>query len=105
MLTAPVVFKRLGTTLQATGRLVAAGSETITVGSISVPNAESIVTANVIHVGEPIANGTVVAQVAGRPVFAFAGSTPMYRSLAVRRLGARHRAAPAGPGQHRLRHH
>lgn len=81
MLTASVVFKRLGTTLQASGRLVAAGTETITVGSISVPNAESIVTANVIHVGEPIANGTVVAQVAGRPVFVFAGYTPMYRSL------------------------
>lgn len=82
VLTAPVVRRRLGMTLQATGRLVAAGSETITVGSISVANAESIVTANVLHVGERIGNGSVVAQVAGRPVFAFAGNTPMYRSLA-----------------------
>jgi hypothetical protein len=82
VLTAPVVRKRLGTTLQATGRLVAAGSETITIGSISVPNAESIVTASVLHVGERIGNGSVVAQVAGQPVFAFAGNTPMYRSLA-----------------------
>lgn len=81
VLTAPVVFKRLGMTLQANGRLAAAGSETIAVGSISVPNAESIVTANVLHTGETIGNGTVVAQVAGRPVFVFAGSTPMYRSL------------------------
>jgi peptidoglycan hydrolase-like protein with peptidoglycan-binding domain len=81
VLTAPVVFKRLGMTVQASGQLVAAGSETITVGSISVPNAESVVTASVIHVGETITNGTVVAQVAGRPVFAFAGDTPMYRSL------------------------
>ena len=81
VLTAPVVLKRLGTTLQASGRLVAAGSETITVGSISVPNAESIVTAEVVHVGEQIGSGTVVAQVAGRPVFVFAGETPMYRSI------------------------
>jgi hypothetical protein len=81
VLTAPVVRKRLGATLQATGSLVAAGSETITVGSISVPGAESVVTANVLHVGQRIGNGAVVAQVAGRPVLAFAGSTPMYRSL------------------------
>jgi hypothetical protein len=81
-LTAPVVRKRLGVTLQVSGRLVAAGSETITAGAISVPGAESIVTANVVHVGERIGNGAVVAQVAGRPVLAFAGSTPMYRSLA-----------------------
>lgn len=60
---------------------VAAGSETIAVGTISVPNAESIVTASVLHVGQQIGNGSIVAQVAGRPVFAFAGSTPMYRSL------------------------
>ncbi len=82
VLTAPVVLKRLGTTLQASGKLVAAGNETITVGSISVPGAQSIVTANVVHVGRRIVNGSVVAQVAGRPVFAFAGKTPMYRSLA-----------------------
>ena len=82
VLTAPVVRKRLGMTLRATGRLVAAGSETITIGAISVPNAESIVTADVIHSGEQIGNGAVVAQVAGRPVFVFTGSTPMYRSLA-----------------------
>lgn len=82
VLTAPVVLKRLGTTVQATGKLVAAGSETIAVGSISVPGAQSIVTAAVVHVGARIGNGSVVAQVAGRPVFAFAGQTPMYRSLA-----------------------
>jgi peptidoglycan hydrolase-like protein with peptidoglycan-binding domain len=82
VLTAPVVLKRLGTTLQAPGKLVAAGSETITVGSISVPGAQSIVTADVVRVGARIRNGSVVAQVAGRPVFAFAGQTPMYRSLA-----------------------
>jgi hypothetical protein len=81
VLTAPVVLKRLGTTLHATGQLVAAGSETIAVGTISVPNAESIVTANVVRAGEQIGNGAVIAQVAGRPVFAFAGDTPMYRSI------------------------
>jgi hypothetical protein len=82
VLTAPVVLKQLGTTLQAPGKLVAAGSETITVGSISVPGAQSIVTADVVRVGARLRNGGVVAQVAGRPVFAFAGQTPMYRSLA-----------------------
>src|SRR5579872_3169891 len=81
VLTAPVVLKRLGTTVQAGGKLVAADTETIDVGSITVPNAESIVTADVVHVGETIGDGTVIAQVAGRPVFAFAGGTPMYRSL------------------------
>jgi hypothetical protein len=82
VLMAPVVLRKLGTTLQAPGKLVAAGSETIAVGSISVPGAQSIVTADVVHVGELLRNGSVVAQVAGRPVFAFTGQTPMYRSLA-----------------------
>jgi hypothetical protein len=82
VLTAPVVLKRLGTTVQATGKLVAAGTETIAVGTINVAGAQSIVTAAVVKVGERIGNGSIVAQVAGRPVFAFAGSTPMYRSLA-----------------------
>lgn len=81
VLTAQVVLRRLGTTVQASGKLVAAGSETIAVGSISVPGAESIVTADVLHVGARIGNGTVVAQVAGQPAFVFAGRTPMYRSL------------------------
>jgi hypothetical protein len=81
VLKAPVVLRRLGTTVQATGKLVAAGNETITVGSISVPGAQSIVTADVVHVGTRVGNGSVVAQVAGRPVFAFAGQTPMYRNL------------------------
>ena len=86
-LTAQVVKRRLGTTLQAPGKLVAAGIETITVGSINVPGAESIVTARVLHVGEQIGNGRVIAQVAGRPVFVFAGSTPMYRSLSAGESG------------------
>ena len=87
LLTAPVVLRRLGTTVQASGKLVAAGSETISVGSISVPGAQSIVTAAVVHVGERLGNGSIVAQVAGRPVFAFAGLTPMYRSLSAGETG------------------
>jgi hypothetical protein len=35
----------------------------------------------VLHVGQTIGNGTVIAQVAGRPAFVFAGGTPMYRTL------------------------
>ena len=81
VLTAPVVLRKLGTTIQASGKLVAAGSEAITVGTIDVPGAQSIVTAGVVAVGERISNGMIVAQVAGRPVFAFAGQTPMYRNL------------------------
>lgn len=81
VLTAPVVRKRLGQTVRATGTIVAAGTETVSVGSISVPGAESVVTASVVHVGQHIGNGSVVAQVAGRPVFVFAGRTPMYRSF------------------------
>lgn len=81
VLTARVVLKRLGTTIQAGGKLAAAGSEAITVGPISVAGAESVVTANVLHTGEDIGSGTVIAQVAGRPVFVFAGDTPMYRSF------------------------
>jgi peptidoglycan hydrolase-like protein with peptidoglycan-binding domain len=87
VLTAAVVRKRLGTTLRASGKLVAAGSETISVGSIAVANAESVVTANVVHVGERIGNGAVVAQIAGQPVFVFAGDTPMYRSLSAGETG------------------
>ncbi len=88
VLTAPVVRKKLGLTLQATGKVVAAGSETVAIGSVSAPGAESIVTAGVLHVGQTVGNGTVVAQVAGRPVFAFGGSTPMYRTLMSGESGA-----------------
>ncbi len=95
MLTAPVVFKRLGTTLQARGKFAAAGSETISVGTISVPNAESIVTASVIYSGERVGNGSVIAQVAGQPVFLFAGDTPMYRTI---------EAGESGPDIGQLQH-
>lgn len=88
VLTARVVRRRLGTTLQASGTLVAAGTEKIAVGSVSAPNAESIVTASVLHVGQTVANGSVIAQVAGRPVFVFAGTTPMYRTLMSGESGA-----------------
>lgn len=94
-LTAPVVLKKLGTTVQAGGKLVAAGSESITVGSISVPGAQAVVTAKVLAVGQRAGNGTVVAQVAGRPVFSFAGQTPMYRSLS---------AGDTGPDVLQLQH-
>jgi hypothetical protein len=42
----------------------------------------------VIHVGQTVGNGTVIAQVAGRPVFVFVGTTPMYRTLTAGEAGA-----------------
>jgi peptidoglycan hydrolase-like protein with peptidoglycan-binding domain len=95
VLTAPVVFKRLGTILRARGKFAAAGIETISVGTISVPNAESIVTASVVYAGERVGNGSVIAQVAGQPVYLFAGDTPMYRTI---------EAGESGPDIRQLQH-
>ena len=81
VLTTPVLYKMLSSTLTATGAVEADRSYEIDFGSVSVPGALPIVTAPGPTAGEVVASGSVIAQIAGQPVFAFPGTTPMYRDI------------------------
>ncbi len=81
VLTATVVLRRLSQTLTVRGVIAAASVRQVGFGSVNVPGAQPIVTARPPRVGSAVADGSVLAQVAGRPVFAMAGVTPMYRDL------------------------
>ena len=81
VLTATVVLRRLSQTLIVRGVIAAASVRGVGFGSVNVPGAQPIVTARPPRVGSVVADGSVLAQVAGRPVFAMAGVTPMYRDL------------------------
>lgn len=81
LLTAPVIDKTLTTQVPASGNIGYGSEESVNVGQFSVPGAVSIVTAAGPAMGTSIEEGSVVAQVAGRPVIALVGTTPMYRTL------------------------
>lgn len=83
VLTTPVVLRRLTQTLTLRGSIKAAWSYKVNFGSVSVPDAQPIVTARPPRPGSLIDEGSVLAQVAGRPIFAMRGVTPMYRDLVV----------------------
>src|SRR6266702_4000905 len=83
VLTATVVLRRLSQTLIVRGVIAAASVRGVGFGSVNVPGAQPIVTARPPRVGSVVADGSVLAQVAGRPVFAMRGVTPMYRDLTI----------------------
>jgi HlyD family secretion protein len=83
VLTAPVVFRRFSETLPVQGTVTADAGYQVNFGPVDVPGAQPIVTQRPLGPGARVANGTLLSQVAGRPVFAMAGATPMYRDLAV----------------------
>jgi hypothetical protein len=88
LLTTTVVSRMLSVRFGVTGTVVTSGSESAAIGQMQVPNAVSIVTARTVAPGDLVANGTVIAQVAGRPVIALAGTVPMYRMLTDKDSGA-----------------
>jgi peptidoglycan hydrolase-like protein with peptidoglycan-binding domain len=83
LLTASVVLRRLTQTLTVPGSITTGRVYKVNFGSVSVPNAQPIVTARPPHPGSVIGEGSLLAQVAGRPIFALTGATPMYRDLTV----------------------
>jgi peptidoglycan hydrolase-like protein with peptidoglycan-binding domain len=87
VLTATVIRRRLSEALPVRGVIAAASVDHVDFGSVSVPGAQPIVTQSPVRVGSIITSGSIVAQVAGRPVFAMLGTTPMYRALAIGERG------------------
>jgi len=83
VLTATVVMRRLSQTLTVQGVIAAASVYRVPFGPVNVPGAQPIVTAKPTPVGSVVADGSLLAQVAGRPVFAMRGVTPMYRDLTI----------------------
>lgn len=81
LLTAPVVDQVLTTEVPVAGDIEDGHTENVDVGTFSVPGAVPIVTAPGPAVGIIVTPGSVVVQVAGRPVIVLAGSTPMYRTI------------------------
>jgi peptidoglycan hydrolase-like protein with peptidoglycan-binding domain len=82
LLTAPVSYKRLFQQLALTGTIEPSGTFQVSFGQVSVPDAQPEVTAPPPRAGTVIVSGSVLAQIAGEPVFALPGATPMYRDLA-----------------------
>jgi peptidoglycan hydrolase-like protein with peptidoglycan-binding domain len=81
VLTAPVVLRRLSQTLTVQGVITAARVYKVSFGPVSVPGAQPIITARPPRPGTVVSEGMLLAQVAGRPIFALTGTTPMYRDL------------------------
>lgn len=79
-ITAPVEKRKLTATLITRGTVRAA--RRIDVGfEGSVPGARTVVTKQPLAVGAEVTEGTVLVEVAGRPVFALQGAIPSYREL------------------------
>ncbi len=83
VLTATVVLRRLSQALTVRGVIAAASVHRVVFGSVNVPGAQPIVTARPPRAGSVVAGGSVLAQVAGRPIFGMPGVTPMYRDLTI----------------------
>lgn len=79
VLTAPVVFRQFSETLPVQGTVTAEAGYQVSFGPVNIPGAQPIITQRPLGPGTRVANGTLLAQVAGRPVFAMVGATPMYR--------------------------
>jgi HlyD family secretion protein len=82
-LTAPVIWRRLTETLTVSGTVAATAAFRVNFGPVTVAGAQPIVTARPPRAGSDITDDSVLAEVAGRPVFAMLGTTPMYRDLTV----------------------
>ena len=77
VLTVPVLKEVLKTTVVIRGVIGSTSSVDVTLPT----STSSVVSALPKKVGDPVAPGQVVAQVAGRPVIALPGSVPAYRDL------------------------
>lgn len=83
---APVEFRTLRKVVAVRGRVVAPMATTVTVagaGGSGLP----VVTAAPLGRGQLVGEGTVVAEIALRPVIVLSGSIPMFRDLELRSQG------------------
>jgi hypothetical protein len=84
---APVELRGLKTVVAVRGRVVAPPASRISVAP-AVENGEPIATATTLIHGATVEEGTVVAEIALRPVIVLSGTIPMFRDL---ELGSRGR--------------
>lgn len=86
--TARVAHGRLVETLRGTGRIVRGPERTVRPLPIDADAGQPIVTRVSVAAGDRLAVGTVLGEVAGRPVVALEGDVPMYRDLQTGDVGA-----------------
>jgi hypothetical protein len=79
VLTAPVEYRVLSTTLITRGDVAAATS--MVVGLPTSVTIDPVVTGMFVEPGDYVVEGERVVEVSGRPVFAFAGAVPAYREM------------------------
>lgn len=92
LVTAPVELRVLSSTVITRGDVVPAVSTAVTApavaGSSVAAGGSGVVTAVFVERGDEVDAGDRVVEVAGRPVFVFAGATPAYRALRPGMTGA-----------------
>lgn len=87
VLTATVEHKALTQSLVMRGDVASPGSIRVS-GVLGGGEGPAIVTRLAAKPGQSVGNGQVLAEVAGRPIFALAGGVPAYRDIAVGTTGA-----------------
>ncbi len=80
LITVPVEERELSSRVVVRGTVVSSGSTAITVSG-SVDGA-TLITRLPLEVGDPLSEGDVAVEIAGRPVIVLQGELPEYRSLA-----------------------
>jgi hypothetical protein len=89
IVTVPLAHRLLRDTLQVNGSVVLPGAwEIRTLQPQLTGDAQPLITRLPIRRGSVVTTGSLLAEVAGQPIFAMEGSVPMYRSLALRSRGA-----------------
>jgi peptidoglycan hydrolase-like protein with peptidoglycan-binding domain len=86
--TARVAHGRLVETLHGTGRIARGPERTVRPLPVGADAGQPIVTRLPVGAGDRLAAGTVLGEVAGRPVVALDGAIPMYRDLKTGDVGA-----------------
>ncbi|MFN0096572.1 MAG: peptidoglycan-binding protein [Dehalococcoidia bacterium] len=85
--TVPVERRQLTATIVSRGTAAPADAHEVTLASADAAGGAALVT-RAPEAGSTLAEGAVALEVSGRPVFALAGATPMYRSLGIGSEGA-----------------
>jgi len=87
-ITATVSEGVLQSSITVSGVVQSSGTFNLNVGTVSVAGAVPIVTSPPPVPGSTVAAGSVVAWIAGEPIFVLGGTTPMYRDIAAGMSGA-----------------
>lgn len=87
--TVPIEHRRLVDLLDADGQVVRPRGQGASAIAPELPaGTQPLVTRLPVRVGQVLDDGAEIAEIAGRPVFVFAGPIPMYRPLATGDTGA-----------------